>query len=107
MTELDPEAIVAWIEQHTEHSPPNQAKDPAELFQDFDEDSLDQEIADLWRWGLAEVEMRDGEQYIQMTEFGTELHELGVQELYLNAKLGHVPEVMEDRTPEAVRVLGQ
>lgn len=105
MSEIEPEAIVAYIEQHTESSPPREAKDVQRLFRDFDSKSIDTEIADLWKWGIVELKREGGEQFIQLSEFGEELEELGVSEMYINAKLGIVPNEDQQRGPEAVRVL--
>lgn len=106
MSEPDPKAVVAYIEQHCENSPPNSAGNPDELWNDFDPDSLDQEIADLWKWGILEAELEGGEQYIKLSEFGAELEEKDLCETYINAKLGKLPEGEINENP-AVRVLNE
>jgi len=99
------EVIAAYIEQHMEHSPSRNAGDIPELFKDYGDDVLDEEIADLWRWGIIEVFRNDDdEQEVCLSDFGNELHEKGVSDTYLDAKLGFVPKV-DTGGPTGVRVL--
>jgi hypothetical protein len=86
---IEPENYIDMVHQITDNDPPSDPKDLDVLWQDFDKDSLDEELADLWRWGIIEVSMRNGEQYIQMSAFGEELHQLGVHDEYVSAMLGN------------------
>jgi len=92
MPNVDTELVAEWIEQQCKTSPPDHTDEPIpELFEDYDPDSIDAEIADLWQWGLIKVELRDGEQYLSETDFNKELCERDWLEQYINVKLGRPP----------------
>lgn len=97
--------IAKYIEQHMEHSPTRQAGDIPELFKGYGNGELDEEIADLWRWGIIKVRRNeDNEQEVKLSEFGEELHDKGVADVYLDAKCGFVPDTDTD-APVGVRVM--
>jgi hypothetical protein len=100
------EIIVKYIEQHMEHTPNRNAGNVPELFKDYGDGEIDEEIANLWRCGIICVERNEtGEQMVNLSEFGEELHEKGVADDYIHAKLGNVREQTFTTENAGVRVL--
>jgi hypothetical protein len=100
----DPEVLATAIEVQAENQPNDPEQPIHEIWQDYNPEKLDRELADLWRWGVIEASVEDGEQFVQLSVFGEELEEKGMLDDYITLKLGELPEVKIPEKP-GVRVL--
>jgi len=104
---MDSEKLRKVLEAACESNPSNNVDGHPRLFTDVSDAAGKKELKDLWQWGLVEAQWNETEERTEWktSPFADELEAKGLQDLYVSACRGDIPETSQPVNASVVRNL--